>query len=76
MWAFGTLSPSVAEFAKATSLTQTIKSLLFDQLQNLWLDPLTQLTENQEETLLRPADPQAQLNSYEHLAWLVARADV
>lgn len=50
MWGYVTLSPSIAEFAEAASLTQAVESLLFDQLQNLRLDPLTELTDGQQKT--------------------------
>lgn len=50
------MSPSIAEFAEAASLTQAVESLLFDQLQNLRLDPLTELTDGQQKTHVRSAD--------------------
>lgn len=40
---FRTLSPAAADFAKQSAMTQTIQSLLPDQLQQLWLQTLFQL---------------------------------
>lgn len=40
---FLTLSPAAADFAKQSAMTQTVQSLLPDQLQQLWLQTLFQL---------------------------------
>lgn len=39
-----TLPPAIPQFTEAASFTQAVKSLLLDQLQDLWLNSLPQLT--------------------------------
>lgn len=45
-----TLAPPVPQFAEAASFTQSVESLLLDELQDLRLDSLPQLTAVEDTT--------------------------